>query len=630
MFNRFVSMKVFSVKLCRGLLALFCLVAGISGALAQQPLALKNINQIIISRNNIAFYEDKTNKLNFEDIQSKRDLFKINQNFQPADYNTNAAYWVKIDVVIPKVTDNIWILEFYDQTIDELQIFSPTINGTYKQQILGDFYPFKNKPIPHKNFETVINPKLEGLQTYYFRIKSHVYADLRVSIKTVDRFINYSLNEYIIYGFFYGMILIITLYNLLIYFAIREIKYLFYTFYILSVGVYAMCVDGIAFQYLWPQSPGWNQIAYGVTLYSLMFWALFFGKKFLNTKIRAPKINKALNIIIVLRSLWFLYALFFDHSLFQFRNIEIILLLTIFYASIHVLIRGYKPARFFVMAYGIMFMGFLTKAMVNMSIIPVGIVSYYSLHIAFLLEMLFLTFALSDRVRILKANRDKALRRIIIQHETNQKLKDKVNRELEARINNRTIELQQKNLLLKESNEKLFQQTTEINKINSLLDLDNWKLKNNIKEILQDRLINKNLTLSQFNEIFPDQISCFRFLDRLKWGNGYGCLKCSQTKYSKGSTKFSRRCTKCGYDESVTSNTVFHRLKFPIEKAFYILYITLNNQQGYTLDELSETLDLRRNTVWTFKKKIEKLYENDESNVLRIKHHQLFNMQLSE
>ncbi len=597
---------------------------------AQQPIALENINQIIISRNNIAYFEDKTNKLGFHDVKGKSQLFKANKQFQPADYNTNSAYWIKIDVIIPEETTKIWILEFYDQTIDELQIFSPLIDGSYHQQVLGDFYPFNNKPIPHKNFETVINPKLTGMQSYYFRVKSHVYADLRVSIKTVDRFINYSLNEYIIYGFFYGMILIITLYNLLIYFAIREVKYLFYTFYIISVGVYATCVDGIAFQYLWPESPAWNQIAYGVSLYSLMIWALIFGKKFLNTKVRAPKINKVLNALIVLRSLWFLYTILFDHAMFQLRNIEIILLLTIFYASIHVLIRGYKPARFFVMAYGIMFIGFLTKALVNVSIIPVGIVSYYSLHIAFLLEMLFLTFALSDRVRILKANRDKALRRIIIQHETNQKLKDKVNRELEERINKRTVELQQKNELLKESNEKLFQQTTEINKINSLLDLDNWKLKNNIKEILQDRLINKNLTYDQFNEIFPDQISCFRFLDRLKWGNGYQCLKCSQKKYSKGGTKFSRRCTKCGYDESITSNTVFHRLKFPIQKAFYILYITLNNQQAYTLDELSEILQLRRNTVWTFKKKIEKLYENDDSNALRIKHHQLFNTQIAE
>ena len=595
-----------------------------------QPLPLEHVQEKIFRSDQIAYYEDKTDTLAFEDLKDRHVLFKVNESFQPSDYNPNSAYWIKLDVIIPDSLDKIWIIEFYDQTIDLLHMYEPQLNGSYSQAVVGDYRPFSQKLIPHKNFELIINPKLSGKQTYYFKIKSHNYADLRVAVKTVNRFINYSLNEYLLYGFFYGMILIISVYNILIYFAIRETKYLFYTFYILSVGVYAMCVDGIAYQFLWPNSPEWNQIAYGVSLFYLMFWALLFGKKFLNTKVRAPKINRALNIIIILRTVLFFHALFFDNSLFQFRNIEIIPLLAIFYAGIYVLIRGYKPARFFVMAYGIMFLGFFTKALINLSVIPVGIMSYYSLHIAFLLEMLFLTFALSDRVRILKSNRDKALKRIIIQHQVNERLKDKVNRELEARIKRRTEELQQKNRLLEETNAKLYQQTTEINKINSLLDLDNWKLKNNIKEILQDRLINKNLTLEQFNEIFPDDISCFKFLDRLKWGNGFSCVKCANKKYSKGSTRLSRRCTKCGYDESITSNTVFHRLKFSVRKAFYILYITLNSQQSYTLDELSEMLSLRRNTVWNFKKKIESLYDEDENNTLRVQHHHLFNLHFSE
>ena len=87
---------------------------------------------------------------------------------------------------------------------------------------------------------------LKGQQNLYFRVKSHSYADIRIALKSVNKFIYYSLNEYFIYGVFYGMIFIILLYNLLIYSAIKEQKYLLYTFYVLSVGVYAMCVDGIA------------------------------------------------------------------------------------------------------------------------------------------------------------------------------------------------------------------------------------------------------------------------------------------------------------------------------------------------------------------------------------------------
>lgn len=579
-----------------------------------QIIALNpDVDEQIIPINQLQIYEDPLNNVEFDQVRRNPRLFYMKPDFTPKDYNTSSAYWVKMTLDIPERGERQWLLEFYDQTIDHVEAYIPQANGSFKRLVMGDMYDFNQKPFKHKNFEIPISTELDGLHTFYFKIRSHAYADIRIAVRTIDRFIYYALNEYFLYGIFYGMILIISLYNLLIFTAIREVKYLYYTFYILSVGVYAMCVDGIAYQYLWPGWPAWNQIAYGTVLFSLIFWAVIFGQRFLNTRRRAPKLHRLINIALVLRSLWFVYALLFDTQLFEWRNIEIIPLSLIFYAGIHVLIRGYKPARFFVMAYGILFLGFLFKALLNLSIIPFGIISYYSLHIGFLLEMLFLTYALSDRVRILKDNRDRALKRIIIQHQENVELKDKVNRELEDLVAKRTTQLQEKNLLLEEANNKMIEQAKDINKINSMLDLDNWKLKNNIKEILQDRLVNKNLTLEQFNKIFPDPISCFRFLERLKWAEGYECNKCGNNKYSAGHTKFSRRCSKCGYDESVTSNTVFHRIKFPIEKAFYILYITNNRQNQYTLDELSEILELRRNTVWSFKKKIESVYNTTEN-----------------
>ena len=111
----------------------------------------------------------------------------------------------------------------------------------------------------------------------------------------------------------------------------------------------------------------------------------------------------------------------------------------------------------------------------------------HSLHFSFVLEMLFLTFAMGDRIRILKAMRDRALKRIIHQHEVNMQLKDRVNRELEQKVLERTQELNTKNEELEKINHKLEQQSSEINQINSMLDLDNWKLKNSIREVLNER-----------------------------------------------------------------------------------------------------------------------------------------------
>ncbi len=583
-----------------------------------KELPQNGVEEVIYPITDLEVYVDKSGSVSFQEVLEGNVKFQKLKKFEPKDYETDSYYWVRLPLNIKSNYDRVWLIEFYDQTIDHIDAYIPNTTGTYEKQVMGDQYPFYQKNFHHKNFEILINPDFKGQVIYYFRINSGTYADIRIALRSINRFVEYSLFEYFLYGIFYGMIAIIILYNLLMYLAIKEVKYLYYTFYIFSVGIYAMCVDGIAYQYLWPNSPEWNQIAHGVALYSLIFWALVFGQLFLNTRVRSNKFFKLITYVTVLRSMLFVYALLFDQTLFQLRNIEIIPLSLIFYIGIHVLVRGYKPARFFVMAYGVLFLGFLIKALLNASIIPFTIFTYYSLHICFLLEMLFLTFALSDRVRILKSNRDRALKRAIEQHQENVKLKDKVNKELEHLVSKRTVEIQEKNIMLEEANQKLFQQTNDISRINSILDLDNWKLKNNIKEILQDRLINKNLSLEEFSKIFPDKISCYKFLDKLKWGEGYICSKCGNDKYADGHTKYSRRCSKCGYDESVTSNTVFHKIKFPLEKAFYILYLTNNKQNKYTLDELSKMLDLRRNTIWSFKKKIESLFTEKENTHLVI------------
>ncbi len=59
---------------------------------------------------------------------------------------------------------------------------------------------------------------------------------------------------------------------------------------------------------------------------------------------------------------------------------------------------------------------------------------------------------------------------------------------------------------------------------------------------------------------------------KCKWpqDESYSCLVCGNKKYSEGKSPFSRKCSKCKYEESVISGTVFHGMKLPISKAMAI------------------------------------------------------------
>lgn len=569
------------------------------------------LEERIYAIDQLEFYEDPSNSLEFADVilPDFQHKFEVHPDFSKNNFVTDRTYWVKVSILKQPQSEKNWILEFYDQTIDEIEAYLPSANG-FKKIELGDQNSFKQRLFAHKNFEIPVNNSSEGVENYYFKIRSSQKADIRIAFRSVNRFVFYALNEYFLYGIFYGMILIITLYNLLIYGAIREVKYLYYVFYLLSVAGFAMALDGIGFQYLWPEDPSWNTYATGVFAFFITSFAILFSVKFLNLRHRHRIFYQILIGFLVTKTLLFLAGLWFFPKLLEIQVYDVIPFSLILIASIQVLIKGYKVARLFVAAYAILFIGLVLKVLVQTAVIPHSTVLYYSLHIAFLIEMLLLTLALGDRVKILKETKDRALRRSLRQSEANARLKDKINRELEEKVAERTKELESKNRLLEEYNKKILEKDEEIKRINSLLDKDIWKLKSQVKESMQARITNKRMNFEEFKVIFPDTSACLRYLDEVKWGRGYACKSCGHSRESKAPKLFSRRCGRCGHTESPTAGTIFHGIRIPLEKAFFIAYLVISEQENLTLEQLSCLLELRVNAISSFRIKVRHVLES--------------------
>jgi len=594
------------VKTLKTFLIGWSLLLSIS-AISQNPIIINDgFEEKILILSDLEYWVDSSNNLTINDFTTTpyQSEFRKGLNYQNKDFQPGSSYWIRFPVIINTQINDNWLIEFYDQTIDSIIVYQPVGNSRFEEIKMGDHLAFRDRKYWHKNFEVMLNSSADSIINYYFKIKSHEFADIRIAIKSLDRFIHYSLTEYYLYGIFYGMIIIISLYNLLVYLAIREIKSVYYIYYIVSVALYALSLDGVGFQYIWYNYPQWNDYVVGTSLYFVILWALIFTRNFLNTQINSPRLDQVLKWAIIVRTIIFIIEFSFFPELFAFRNLEIIPLSIIFITGIKIWYEGYRPARFFVIAYGILFIGFFMRSLVNLNILPFTILSHYSLHIAFVLEMLFLTFALGDRLRILKNNRDRALKRIIQQNETNLKLQEKVNKELEQKVWERTFEINKKKNEIEESNKKLLQQTSEINQINSILDLENWKLKNRIKEVLNERLMDKVLVYEEFKTLYPNKVTCYQFLEKLKWSEEFKCRKCKNEKNFSGPKKFSKRCTKCGYNESITAYTIFKNLKFPIEKAFYIAYLEVAGSHEKKLEELSIELGIGVTAVWHFKHKV--------------------------
>jgi len=124
----------------------------------------------------------------------------------------------------------------------------------------------------------------------------------------------------------------------------------------------------------------------------------------------------------------------------------------------------------------------------------------------------------------------------------------------------------------------------------------------------------RSLTIFEFQERFPDDDACFKYLAELKWGNGFICPQCGHTNYCNGKRKYDRQCTSCHRISSPTSGTLFHKVKFSILKAFYIVYYVSTNKKGISSTELSRKLGLRQKTCWLFKRKVMKAMKSSGRN----------------
>ncbi len=127
----------------------------------------------------------------------------------------------------------------------------------------------------------------------------------------------------------------------------------------------------------------------------------------------------------------------------------------------------------------------------------------------------------------------------------------------------------------------------------------------------------ESLTIFDFQQQFPDDKSCMNYLSNVKWSSGFICPQCSNTKYCNGHKEHIRQCTKCNYLASPTSGTLFHKVKFPLLKAFYIVYYISTNKKGISSTELSRKLGLRQKTCWLFKQKVMQAMKSSGNNKIK-------------
>jgi transposase-like protein len=115
----------------------------------------------------------------------------------------------------------------------------------------------------------------------------------------------------------------------------------------------------------------------------------------------------------------------------------------------------------------------------------------------------------------------------------------------------------------------------------------------------------RGISITEFRNKFKTDRDCLQYVLDKKSAAGYSCIKCTGKQYGKGREWHYRRCKNCGYDESATAGTLFHKCKLGMLKAFEMAFRISVRKKGMSSCELSKELGCQQRSAWLWKAKIQ-------------------------
>ncbi|MDO8998575.1 MAG: 7TM diverse intracellular signaling domain-containing protein [Bacteroidota bacterium] len=426
----------------------------ISSSFASDTIILRNSTRLIDVSSSIHIYEDATAELPLELIIDKQ---FIRTNKKVANLGiSKSVFWVKIPIKNMS-NQNHFLINLSVPTIDFIEFYYLDKNNKYLVNEMGEHLPFNNRIYddPDYIFDLIISPGES--KVVYFKIASKEGIQLPIKIGTEGTILGQIKNKGILSGIYFGIMLVIIFYNLFIYFSIKDNSYLYYVSYVLLILLTQTSLQGYTFQFLWPNSPVLAQTSL-FTLPSLVgISAMLFMNSFLHLKYFSKTLHFiGLGLILpYLLSIVLFLLNYFKASQVSMEINAMIVSVYMLVTPIIILRRGFKPAKFFLLAWSVFLIGVCIYVLKDLEILPFNNFTRYTMQIGSAIETVLLSFALADRINILKKEKEMSQALTLEALKENEKLITEQNIQLEKNVEERTLELKKTLSSLKDTQAQL-------------------------------------------------------------------------------------------------------------------------------------------------------------------------------
>jgi PAS domain S-box-containing protein len=318
---------------------------------------------------------------------------------------STAAYWVRFRVrnnsngaIECYLNQNYALISHIDCYVDD--------GIALTHMMTGHSYRFAQRPMNYRTFVFPITVKPRGDVTCYlrFRTDSALIVDLDLYSPGVFNFIHDQESAFL--WMFYGILLVMLLYHLILFFSMRDIGYLYYMMSIAAMLFLAMGLNGISYQHLWPENPWWERYNNPVMIGLTYAFFLQFGRYYIDLKKQMPRADIAVRILIVLGLAAGLSTLIIQNYRFSIVTTTAITLISMVY-SLYLLviltfIKKSRTARSFLIAVGILILGVILYILKTYGLIQENLVTSYSMQAGWVAMVILLSLGLADRMNMMR------------------------------------------------------------------------------------------------------------------------------------------------------------------------------------------------------------------------------------
>lgn len=305
----------------------------------------------------------------------------------------------------------------------------------------GASRPFAERQVIHRNFVFPLRLADGAERTYYLRVASGTSLDIPTRLWEPDAFAQESLREYMGQAIYFGMLLALALYNFLLFASLRDRTYLYYVMFVAANALSTMSFSGVAFQFVWPESPAWSMISSMIGFALTGITLLLFQRRLLATEATVPVLDRIVRLFIALNVMQMagFWLLPYERMIGIGIAVDVANMLLALVVGIVCKIRGQRSARFFLLAFGFLAVAAVLTAARSYGVqyIP-NFAAVYGMQIGSALEMLLLSLALADRFNQMKRDKEVAQQQLVDSLKRSEYL-------LERRVAERTTELLRSN-----------------------------------------------------------------------------------------------------------------------------------------------------------------------------------------